>query len=332
MTALSLVIPIYNVEKYIEECLLSIVKSMKSLKGIEIIMVDDGSTDQSGEIAKKYSRKYSNFSYYFKENGGLSDARNYGLQQVKSKYVSFLDSDDYIADNYFSEVFKSIQSSPDLIIFDWVDFHDDKSVKLVKGMDIPTSLWSVLPSACNKVYKKSIFDEIQFPIGKIYEDVATTYKLLYYVKEFTYIDKPLYIYRKNREGSILTSTSPKINDIYFALDDTYGFYQNKNALSKENADGLCYQYVKLLLWSNMYRQLKFYKFQYFNFYKKMKYTRSKVYSTFPSWKDNEFLVENRDYFEKRLGSNHINKLDKVGKGYWSTLITTFSLIVRNRNM
>ncbi|KOF08666.1 family 2 glycosyl transferase, partial [Planococcus glaciei] len=95
MTILTLIIPIYNVEEYIEECLNSVVRSMKNISGIEIILVDDGSKDRSSEIAQRYAQRYSNFSYYVKKNGGLSDARNFGLEKVNSDYVAFLDSDDY---------------------------------------------------------------------------------------------------------------------------------------------------------------------------------------------------------------------------------------------
>ena len=270
MNGLSVIIPIYNVEKYIDQCLQSVVKSMSGFSNIQIILVDDGSIDRSGEIAQRFVNQYSNFYYVSKENGGLSDARNYGLQYVKYNYVTFLDSDDYIAENYFSEVFEALQSQPDMIIFDWMDVGENDYTNIVKGMDFPDHLWTVQPSAWNKIYKTSLFNEVKFPKGKIYEDVGTIYKLLWYVKDYIYINKPLYKYRKNREGSILTTISPKINDIYDVLEDTYAFYKGNNAFSEKNVEGLCYQYVKILMWSNMYRQLKFYKFNFVGFYKKMK--------------------------------------------------------------
>ena len=189
--------------------------------------MDDGSKDLSGEIAQSFVNQYANFQYVSKENGGLSDARNYGLQYVKYNYVTFLDSDDYIAENYFSEIFEALKDQPDMIIFDWMDVGEDDYTNIVKGMDFPNDLWTVQPSAWNKVYKTSLFNEVKFPKGKIYEDVGTIYKLLWYVKDYIYINKPLYKYRKNRKGSILTTISPKINDIYDVLEDTYSFYKEK---------------------------------------------------------------------------------------------------------
>ena len=143
-----------------------------------------------------------------------------------------------------------------MIVFDWMDVGENDYTNIVKGMDFPDHLWTVQPSAWNKVYKSSLFNDVKFPKGKIYEDVGTIYKLLSYVKDYIYINKPLYKYRKNREGSILTTISPKIDDIYDMLEDTYSFYQENNQLSQKNIEGLCYQYVKILMWSNMYRQLK----------------------------------------------------------------------------
>ena len=237
MNGLSIIVPIYNVEKYIDHCLQSVVKSMGSLSNIQMILVDDGSKDQSGEIAQRFANQHANFQYVTKENGGLSDARNYGLQYVKYNYVTFLDSDDYIAENYFSEIFEALQKQPDMIIFDWMDVGENDYTNIVKGMDFPDHLWTVQPSAWNKVYKTSLFNEVKFPKGKIYEDVGTIYKLLSFVKDYIYINKPLYKYRKNREGSILTTISPKIDDIYDMLEDTYFFYKGNNALSKKILKG-----------------------------------------------------------------------------------------------
>ncbi|MDP1443100.1 glycosyltransferase family 2 protein [Priestia megaterium] len=329
MNGVSVIIPIYNVEKYIKHCLQSVVTSMKDLSNIQIILVNDGSKDQSGEIAKEFAKEYSNFCYVTKENGGLSDARNYGLKYVKYNYIAFIDSDDFIAEDYFSEVLNALQTSPDMIVFDWMDVIENESKSIVKGIDFPNSLWTVQPSAWNKIYKAAFFDDVKFPKGKIYEDVGTIYKLLYKVKDFIYINKPLYMYRKNREGSILTTISPKINDIYEVLDETYSFYKDKDMITEEIKDGLCYQYVKLLMWSNMYRQLKFYKFNFNGFFIKMKETRRLIVDKFPNWKENHLLLENSDYFINRLGERYIHSIDRLGKNIFSTMITILYLIKKN---
>lgn len=330
MNGLSVIIPIYNVENYIDQCLQSVVNSMGSFSNIQIILVDDGSKDQSREIAQSFVNQYANFHYVSKVNGGLSDARNYGFQYVIYNYVTFLDSDDYIDESYFSEVFEALQSQPDMIIFDWMDVGENNYTNIVKGMDFPDYLWTVQPSAWNKVYKTSLFSEVKFPKGKIYEDVGTIYKLLWYVNKYIYINKPLYKYRKNREGSILTTISPKINDIYDVLQDTYSFYIGNNAFSGRNVEGLCYQYVKILKWSNMYRQLRFYKLNFWGFHKKMKQTRDLINELFPDWETNEYINKNGGYFEARLGNGFVKKLDGIGKNFIETAVIVMLLIIKNR--
>jgi len=330
MNGLSLIIPIYNIENYIEECLQSVVTSIKESFNIQIILVDDGSQDKSLEIALKFVEKYSFFIYIRKENGGLSDARNYGLKYAEYDYVAFLDGDDCITEIYFVEVFEVMHSEPDIIIFDWMDFGEGDYKQTVCGIELPEALWTIQPSAWNKVYKRSLFNEVSFPIGKIYEDVGTTYRLLHYVKNFVYINKPLYMYRKNRTGSILSTISPKINDIYDVLEETYLFYKEKKELSPYNLDGLCYQYVKILMWSNMYRQLKYYKLNIVGFHKKMKQTRSLIYTLFPDWKRNEYLLKKEDFFKGRFGNHFVERIDGLGKNIIKSILVTSVLILINR--
>ncbi|HSI67981.1 MAG TPA: glycosyltransferase family A protein, partial [Planococcus sp. (in: firmicutes)] len=117
INGVSLIIPIYNVEDYIEECLQSVIQSMESIPNIQVILVDDGSLDGSGEIAKNYADLHSNFLYLKKENGGLSDARNYGLEYVQYNYVGFLDSDDSIQKPFFKKIFEALEHQPELVTF-----------------------------------------------------------------------------------------------------------------------------------------------------------------------------------------------------------------------
>ncbi|MCF7623649.1 MULTISPECIES: glycosyltransferase family 2 protein [Bacillaceae] len=333
MVSLSVIIPIYNVEAYLGDCLDSVVNSMRhsnDINNIEIILVNDGTNDQSGEIAKRYSEKY-NFKYVEKTNGGLADARNFGLEFARYEYVAFIDSDDKVTENFFFEIFLALKDNPDLIIFDWYDYFEDedKLQKVVKGMESQRYLWSVQPSAWNKVYRRSYFENIKFPKGKVYEDVGTIYKILSKVNEYTYLDRPLYIYRKGRQNSLLTTISPKINHIYDVLEDTYVYYANIINKDKIIKEGLCYQYIRLLMWSNMYRQLKLYRFKMWGFYKKMRYTRSLIYKKFPEWKKSDFIEQNSDFFIERFGQNYINLIDNIGKNFISTIYTLLIVIMKN---
>lgn len=330
INGVSLIIPIYNVEDYIEECLQSVIQSMESIPNIQVILVDDGSLDGSGEIAKNYADLHSNFLYLKKENGGLSDARNYGLEYVQYNYVGFLDSDDSIQKPFFKKIFEALEHQPELVTFDYINVKKGNKFEVVKGMDIPEVLWTIQASAWNKVYKTSLFKDIKFPKGKVFEDVGTVYKLVYYVKDYVYINEFLYNYRQNRAKSILSTNSLSINDIYSALEDTHQFYSAKNALSGANKVGLGYQYVKLLCWSNMYRQLLYFKYDFWGFYKKMKATRKLVYKRFPDWRQNEYLDRNGSFFEERLGEAYIDRIDYIGKSPLSTFRTIIFLVKRNR--
>ena len=130
MPKISVIVPIYNVEKYLEKCLDSLVN--QTLKDIEIILVNDGSTDNSGQIAKEYVSKYKEKIVYLeKQNGGLSDARNYGLEYAKGDYISFVDSDDYISKNLYSELAKYMEEDYDMVKFGilTVDLKNNKLIE-----------------------------------------------------------------------------------------------------------------------------------------------------------------------------------------------------------
>lgn len=294
-----------------------------------MLLINDGSEDRSGEIAQQFADRYEQFHYFEKENGGLSDARNFGLQFVAYEYVAFLDSDDLIAENYFSVLLKKLEHRPDLIVFD-IQAFDTNGAYTLKGLEIPGNLWTVQPNAVSKVYKRTLFDNVQFPKGIIYEDVGTIYKLIYYIKQFIYINEPLYLYRENREGSIMSTISPKVNDIYTALEDTYQFYKQRNALTSHNFEGLGYQYIKLLMWSNMYRQLKLYKLNYPSFYKKMRKTKKLMELRFDTWRSNKIMHQNATFFINRFGDNYIKRIDYLGRSFFHTLYVVIQLIIRNR--
>ncbi len=327
---LSIIIPIYNVENYIEECLLSVVESLGSLPNIEILLINDGSLDNSGNIAKRYAETYDNFIYIYKPNGGLADARNYGIDHARYDYIGFIDSDDWVDSVYFTKIVEALEKNPDLIIFDVLDVVKGKTSEVLKGMDFEDVLWSAVPSACNKIFKRELFEKVRFPEGRIYEDVGTVYKLFYWVDHYIYLSEPLYQYRKHREGSILSTVSNRINDLYEALENTYEFYYEKNGLVEESRVGLCYQYIKLLSWSNMYRQLQYYKYNFFGFYLKMRKTRQLLYYRFPDWRENGYLNRNKLFFEKRFGDNYINKIDNIGSSPLKTLNVIIFVITKNR--
>ncbi len=255
----SIIIPIYNVENYLDKCLTSVVE--QEYKNIEIICVNDGSKDKSEEIVLKYKEKDKRIIYIKKENGGLSSARNVGIDKASGDYICFVDSDDWISKDYVSKLMESIiENNSDIAICNIKQLYSDgkeKEVtfkisnnKVLNSHDALKELFigNVLQNhAVNKVYKISLFrdNKIYFPIGKIYEDVFTTYKLFMVSSKISLINDYLYFYLQEREGSIL---SKKFNDKRLDLLDAISEIINDKKLTKYNLnDYLQIFYIKQLI-------------------------------------------------------------------------------------
>ena len=244
---ISVVVPIYNVEKYLERCINSIIK--QTYKNLEIILVDDGSTDNSGKIADKYKKIDDRIKVIHKNNGGLSDARNKGIRMASGKYISFIDSDDYIAEDMISYLYKLIKdNNSEISICNFQQFSSIEEIKDSKDFNIDKSdiynytgvemLQILLKGnisygdyAWNKLYMLNLFNNIQYPIGKKMEDIGTTYKLYYNSKKVTIGTEKKYFYYK-RSDSILGKNDIKV-------------YQDKLELSIERIEWLQERNVKL---------------------------------------------------------------------------------------
>lgn len=220
---ISVIVPVYNVEKYLKKCVNSIIQ--QTYKKLEIILVDDGSTDNSGVMCDEFALKDNRIQVIHKSNGGLSDARNTGLDVCKGEYISFIDSDDYISE-YFYEIFMKIflEKNCDIITLKkGTDFWDKESIpNLVKSnSDYKVSYMpskkalemmlyqNIVTGAPFKVCKRNVWDNIRFPYGYLYEDVATTYKLFLVSKKCAVIDADLYAYRKRKDSIIRQSFNEK---------------------------------------------------------------------------------------------------------------------------
>lgn len=221
---ISVIIPIYNVELYLERCIQSVL--MQTYHNLEIILVDDGSTDLCGNICENLAKKDSRITVYHKKNGGLSDARNYGVERSHGIFITFIDADDYIAPDYVEYLFTLL-----------VQFHADIScccmtrttentvsydinreipkIQLLKGKvacrELMGSLYGVLVTACGKLYKSEIVKKHPFPVGRKHEDEATTCKYYYEANKVVIGNHCLYIYYQN-PNSIMHSMQKNIND------------------------------------------------------------------------------------------------------------------------
>ncbi|WP_347126968.1 glycosyltransferase family 2 protein, partial [Ligilactobacillus salivarius] len=230
MTKISIIVPIYNVEKYLKRSLDSLVN--QTLEDIEIILVDDGSTDNSHKIAEDYKENYSNVLLVTKENGGLSDARNFGLQYASGEYIAFIDSDDYVESQMFERMYnlsengrkKIIESNflwefPDKNVKDVVKKYNSLNEYLVKGRVV----------AWNKIYKKSWLDtlDFKFPVGRLYEDQDFFFKMvanLQNIEEIA-VDDHIGVHYVQRSNSISYNESTRIRDIFWIYNDIIEYYR-----------------------------------------------------------------------------------------------------------
>ena len=255
MVKVSVIVPVYNVEKYIDKCLSSLVK--QTLKDIEIIVVNDGSPDNSQEIIDKYVKKYPlKVKSYKKKNGGLSDARNYGLKKAGGEYIAFVDSDDYVDVTMFKKMYdKAISNDFDLVVcdldcvdekYDFINNIDSNISYDIYGDDIKSVMLNLYPVAWNKIYKRELFDnDITFKKNVWFEDVEFIYRLLPYVKSIGVIKEYLNHYVQ-RNGAITKTFDERL---YHYIDNWNGivkFYKDRNFYDIYKRE-LEYCYVRYLL-------------------------------------------------------------------------------------
>lgn len=207
---ISIIVPVYNIGKYLNKCVTSIVN--QTYKKLEIILIDDGSTDNSGKICDEWKEKDNRIKVIHKENGGPSKARNYGIEVATGNYLFFVDGDDYIELDIVEKLYKNLIKSNSRISAcgHFLETYSDKLIRfannnfvvnseealkrLFTGDDLFVVIWG-------KLYKKELFDTIKFPVGKINEDSATLYKLFDKTDKISHINKAGYYYVQ-RNGSI----------------------------------------------------------------------------------------------------------------------------------
>ena len=234
---ISVIVPVYNVEKYLKRCLDSIIN--QDYKNLEIIIVDDGSTDDSLKICYDYANLDSRVVVIHKENGGLSSARNVGLDLAHGEYIGFIDSDDYIESNMYSMLKKSIDTyGSDISVCNYNTIYNNsifkKNFSLFefnssgkdKFINIHNEYSSISIIAWNKLYKKSLFDSIRYPYGKLFEDKYIVCDLYDLANSISYILYPLYNHVV-RNDSIINSFNIKRFDWIGAFDSNIDFYKRK---------------------------------------------------------------------------------------------------------
>ena len=222
----SVVVPVYNVEEYLPECVESILR--QSFSNFELILVDDGSPDNCGSICDSYAEKDSRVRVIHKKNGGLSDARNRGIEQAKGEFITFVDSDDIIYKDYLKYLYEAAQKYDADIVQGAITTHLDKlgslskdshqqeyDIRLFSGEEAIRDYLTYRTHCSNSTFKlirTTLFEGVRFPVGKYSEDEYTTYRLV--LKSRKDVCLPMYIYYyRLREGSIVRSYSSRRFDV-----------------------------------------------------------------------------------------------------------------------
>lgn len=249
--SVSVIVPVYKVEKYLGKCLDSLLN--QTLKDIQIIVVNDGSPDNSQKIIDEYCKEYGDrITALKKENGGLSDARNFGMDHIKGEYYTFLDSDDWVEKDAYEKMYKkAISGNFDMVVCDTNFIYPDRIDRVDSGVksdaasheEVKKNYTDIFPAAWNKIFKKKLADTgIRFTKGVWYEDVEYIYKLLPHVENIGTVKKPFIQYLQ-RENSITYTFNEKIFDIMSNFDRVIAYYK-ENGLYEKYKKELEYCYVR----------------------------------------------------------------------------------------
>ena len=224
MERISVIVPVYGVEAYLDRCVRSLVE--QSYANLEIILVDDGSPDNCGTMCDSWAEKDRRIKVIHKKNGGLSDARNAGLCIATGEYIAFVDSDDWVAENYIEAMALAIErSGAQLAACDVLTVYREDSIKVVSAPCASQRVCGPEEAlndlihgrgfravAWNKLYHRTLLQGVSFPVGKHHEDEFVTYRVLAGAEKLVYVDAPLYFYFQ-RQGSIMHTTSIKRLDV-----------------------------------------------------------------------------------------------------------------------
>lgn len=234
----SVVIPVYNVEHYLPKCIESVIK--QTYAQLEIILVDDGATDLSGKICEQYAKRDSRIQVIHKPNGGLSDARNCGLERATGKYITFIDSDDYVSKYFVERLYTNIvKTGADISIGNFLRVKENTEIqdniekscefKVYDRIQSFTALYDkelkdIFTTAWGKIYKRELFELIRYPVGRNYEDTSIAHLVYNLITKVVYENVKIYYYLE-RENSITKSEQFIKDDAILAVRDRMEFLE-----------------------------------------------------------------------------------------------------------
>ena len=291
MVKVSVIVPVYNVYEYLDKCLNSLVN--QTLKDIEIIVVNDGSPDNSKEIISRYAKEYPNkIKAYKKENGGLSDARNYGIKKATGEYIAFVDSDDYVDINMYEKMYNKAKSGNfDMVVCDLNYVYEDKIVRAYSNIkndttNIKKAMLNIYPAAWNKIFKRKFFSNVEFKKKIWFEDVEFLYRLLPQIKTIGSLAEPFYQYVQ-REGSITRKQDMRIYNYIDNLNGVIAYYEDNNLYLKYQKE-LEYVYVRYMYATFIKQATNFDKDEYS---KAVNKAQENVKNNFPKYYKNSYFYQ-----------------------------------------
>lgn len=217
MELISVIVPVYNVESYVEECIESI--QNQTYMNLEIILVNDGSTDASGDICDQYAAYDERIQVIHKENAGVSAARNTGIESANGDYIGFVDSDDYIAPTMYEDMLK-LMAEHDLDIIECTAFRNNGDTNIEGCNDgsleifnrdeaLKMAMYDCFVAVWSQLYKRRVISDVRFPVGRKFEDSAVSYLFIANTKRVGHINRCLYYYRLNPNSTTQTSFDAK---------------------------------------------------------------------------------------------------------------------------
>lgn len=312
---ISIIVPVYNVKKYLQKCVESLLG--QTYTDFEILLIDDGSTDGSSEICDQLREADSRIRVFHKENGGLSDARNFGIEHAQGEFLLFIDSDDMIHPD-FCKVLMDAQKkyNAEIVSTEMLEFQTDEELVKVRSENkgyseivfrhneilkeyFSPSNHEIYHGLCMKMHKRELFDNLWFEKGRLHEDLYITYRLLDRCKTFVYVDVPYYFYLQHDKSIMHNYKEKNFVDEYDALNGILDYFAGRDEI---------YDYV-----------LKFALFHYLGLLIKItgkecsEYTQQKIHLVKIWIKKNVFQCKQFSFIEKNLFVWKVNfiKLYKV---------------------
>ncbi len=320
----SIIVPVYNVELYLEKCLDSLVN--QTLKEIEILVVNDGSPDNSQSIIDDYAKRYpEKIRPFIKQNGGLSDTRNFAIKHAKGEYIAFVDSDDYVDIDMYELMYnKAVETDSDIVNCAYSNVINRTIHRNYYGNSMQYFGKSVAASpkilryansiACNKIFRKAFWDRnnFKFPVGQWFEDSALIYNILWCANKVECVNIPFYYYVRSRDDSITNTVDERIFDIFRSMENMISFFRQYPQTPElvEEINYLCLRHTLA----------RVYKLNQFESKALAKKFLNKCYAFYNknlvNWKNNDFLNASKNAKPKEKRTCLIGRHKLLAKCYY----------------